>query len=269
MKQLFIIGLFAFFSIFFACSFQSDASAPDALRTVVSPTPQAGENAGKSPVLVELFTSEGCSSCPPAERVLAQLEREQPNPNAEIITLALHVDYWNRLGWKDEFSSPLYSQRQSVYGRRLNLDGVYTPQMIVDGQKQFVGSNLPEANKAISESAKSQKAKIELAAAESFLKIKITDIPKHETASVFLAIAEDDIKTSVKAGENSGRRLEHASVVRELRSIGVVPNGQNDYSIEASVQLQSGWKKDKLKFVVFVQENASRKILGVNRISAL
>ncbi len=111
----------------------------------------------KSPVLVELFTSEGCSSCPPADRVLAQLETEQPNKNAEIITLALHVDYWDNLGWKDKFSSALYSQRQSVYGQALKLNQVYTPQMVVDGQKQFVGSNLSEANKAITESAKIRK----------------------------------------------------------------------------------------------------------------
>ena len=100
----------------------------------------------KSPVLVELFTSEGCSSCPPADTALAFLEKEQPFMQAEIITLALHVDYWNNLGWRDEYSSPLYSQRQTVYVQKLKLDSTYTPQMIVDGRLQFVGSNLADSH---------------------------------------------------------------------------------------------------------------------------
>lgn len=157
------------------------------------------------PVLVELFTSEGCSSCPPADRVLTQLEKEQPNPNAEIITLALHVDYWDSLSWKDEYSSAMFSQRQTVYGQKFQLGSIYTPQMVVDGQTQFVGSNLETANKAITDNAKNAKATIELANADNNLKIKISDAPKHENATVFLAITEDNLASNVRGGENSGK----------------------------------------------------------------
>ncbi|MEP7037776.1 MAG: DUF1223 domain-containing protein [Acidobacteriota bacterium] len=272
MKQLLIIGLLAIFSSFFACSISNDAAATepaDVPQVNANPQLENVNNKDKKPVLVELFTSEGCSSCPPADRVLAQLEAEQPNKNAEIITLALHVDYWDNIGWKDEFSSALYSQRQNVYGQAFKMNQIYTPQMIVDGEKQFVGSNMSEANKAITESAKDEKANVELANAENNLKIKISDIPNHENASVFLAIAEDNLSTNVKGGENSGRKLEHTSVVRELKSIGSVTSQQNSFDNSVAVQLQPDWKKENLKFVVFVQENGSRKILGVNRINSL
>ncbi|CAN5286532.1 DUF1223 domain-containing protein [soil metagenome] len=269
MKQLLVIGLLTIFSSFFACNMQNNSTATesaDVPQITANPQPENVSNKDKTPVLVELFTSEGCSSCPPADKVLAQLEKEQSNKNAEIITLALHVDYWDNIGWKDEFSSALYSQRQSVYGQAFKLRQVDTPQMVVDGQKQFVGSNLSEANKAITESAKIEKANIELTNEENNLKIKISDIPTHENASVFLAIAEDNLSTSVKGGENSGRKLEHTSVVRELKSIGFVTPQQNSLEAETTVQMQPNWKRENLKFVVFVQENGTRRILGVNRI---
>ncbi len=272
MKQLLVIALLTIFSSFFACNLQNSSTAAesaDVPQINENSQPANVDNKDKTPVLVELFTSEGCSSCPPAEKVLAQLESEQPNKNAEIITLALHVDYWDNIGWKDEFSSALFSQRQNVYGHALKLRQVYTPQMVVDGQKHFVGSNLSEANKAITESAKNEKANIELNNEENNLKIKISGIPAHENSSIFLAIAEDNLSTSVKGGENSGRKLDHTSVVRELKSIGFVTPQQNSFDNSIAVQLQPEWKKENLKFVVFVQENRSRRILGVNRINSL
>jgi hypothetical protein len=227
------------------------------------------ETAEKTPVLIELFTSEGCSSCPPAERALAFLQSEQPVANAEIIALALHVDYWNRLGWTDEFASPLFSQRQELYARRFRLGSIYTPQMVVDGNAEFNGSNTGRATKAIMEAAREKKAKIELElSGEDKLNVKISDLPAATaTATVFLAIAENGLASNVKAGENSGQILQHTAVVRELKSIGAVDAQKNSFAAEAVLNLQPHWKKENLKTVVFVQENQTRKIVGANQMS--
>ncbi len=269
MKHVLLIGLLALFSVLAACSVQSDTTVVDVPQIQPNKPNEPTEpvnNKNKQPVLVELFTSEGCSSCPSADRVLAQLDKDQANPNAEIITLSLHVDYWDNIGWKDQFSSSLYSQRQAAYGRALRLDSNYTPQMVVDGQTEFVGSNMSNANKAITDNAKNIKANVELSNAGNNLKVKISDIPNHENATVFLAIAEDNLATSVKGGENSGRKLEHSSVARELKSIGAVTAQQNSFTTETTVQFQPNWKKEDVKLIVFLQDNTSRKILGVNRI---
>ncbi len=253
--------LFLIASFLVGCTLQS---AENLQVSEVSPTanPQP-----KQPVLVELFTSEGCSSCPPADRTLAFLEKEQPATNAEIITLAMHVDYWNHLGWKDEFSSAAFSERQTVYADKLKLNSTYTPQMVVDGQREFVGSDTGKAVSSIMEAAKFQKAKIELSNDAKNLKINIFDIPTHKDSSVFVAVAENNLISKVKRGENSGKVLEHISVVRELREVGKIISSEATFSNETSLQIQSNWKKENVKVIVFVQENDSRKILGVAQVS--
>lgn len=219
----------------------------------------------KQAVLIELFTSEGWSSCPAADRALAFLQREQPAPQAEIITLAFHVDYWDYLGWKDEFSSALFSQRQELYAQRFKIGSIYTPQMVVDGKTEFGGNNSGKAVSAVMEAAKLKKAKIELGLNENLFKINISEISKTENATVFVAIAEDNLASNVKRGENSGKVLEHASVVRELKAVGSVNGSNTTFSAETNLEFQTGWKKENLKIIVFVQENVSRKILGVNK----
>ncbi len=263
MKTAVFLMILSFIAIFSACSTQNVESMP-----IVNKENSPDNNGKKQPVLVELFTSEGCSSCPPADKALAFLEKEQPYIQAEIITLALHVDYWDRLGWRDEFSSPLYSQRQTVYAQKLKLDSTYTPQMIVDGRTQFVGSDLGAAAKAITEAAKSPKANIEAAFnAENTLKVKISDIPKHEDATVFLAVAEDNLASNVKLGENAGKNLEHISVVRELKTLGKIEATSVGFEQQSVITLKSEWKKENLKYIIFVQENDSRKVLGIKKCS--
>jgi hypothetical protein len=220
--------------------------------------------ATKQPVLVELFTSEGCSSCPPADRALAFLQKEQPNSQAEIITLAFHVDYWDDLGWKDEFSSPFYTQRQQFYARSFRLNSSYTPQMVVDGTFELVGSNLGKATKAIADTLKIPKAKVELSNAENNLKVKISETQNIEVATVYLAIAEDNLASNVQKGENAGNRLEHISVVRELKMLGKIEPEQGGFEIQTALEFPPNWKRENLKLVVFIQENQSRKVLGVN-----
>src|SRR5712692_8707553 len=120
----------------------------------------ADKDATRVPVLLELFTSEGCSSCPPADRLLEILDEKQPVAGADLIVLSEHVDYWDRLGWKDPFSSSQYTARQQDYTNRYSFDGVYTPQLVVDGRYGFVGSDGREASSAIQKAIRDRKIPI-------------------------------------------------------------------------------------------------------------
>lgn len=235
----------------------------------------ADENA-RTPVIVELFTSEGCSSCPPADAVLAQLEKTQPVKGAEVIVLSQHVDYWNRLGWADPFSSPAFSARQGEYARAFGKDGVYTPQMIIDGQTEFPGGNRNRASEAIAKAARSPKAAVRLAAlAQSQeekrlghlrLKINVERLPAvsdTDDAEVLLAITESNLSVNVERGENAGRRLSHAGVVRSLKVVGSIDGKANGaFSADTVVEFGKGMRRENLRAVVFVQERASRRVLG-------
>ncbi len=273
MKKFFLTGILIFFSGFLALSFQNQTAIADATR--FRPNEKAENNPAKNkqPVLIELFTAEGCPVCPAADRNLTFLETEQPFAEADIITLALHVDYWNSRGWRDEFSSPLFSRRQDIYGEIFKIGAIYTPQMVVDGQMQFAGTDLAKAQKAIIESAKNEKGKIELAVADETngdtkLNAKISDLPNHATSTVFLAVAEDNLTSSRNRGESSGAKSTFTSVVRQLKTLGILTAEQTNLETETVLQFQPNWKRENLKLVVFVQDNTSRKIFGVSRLNA-
>ncbi len=244
-------------------------------RGVVNPSDQATQQP-RSAVLVELFTSEGCSSCPPADALLARLETSQGIAEAEIIALKLHVDYWNRLGWTDRFSSPAFSKRQSEYAEVFGREGVYTPQMIVDGKEEFVGSDESKARAAIVRAGRARKARIQLEATPEFstapgvirLQVRITDLPGAGTgdrAEVFLAITESNLSSRVTRGENAGRRLAHTAVVRDLQMIARV-EPQREFTTELLVPIMSDWKIQNMRAVAFVQEQHSRRVLGVAQV---
>lgn len=252
MKKILIIGLFAFINGFLPIAATAQNQTKDSIETKK-----------KSFVLLELFTSEGCPTCPPADANLAFFEREQPFKDTEIVTLALHVDYWNSVNWKDVYSSPLFSRRQQIYTQALKVDQSYTPQMVVDGQNQFAGGSLAKAQKTILEAAKTPKAMIEITTATDKVKIKISDVPAHQNATVFLAITENDLISNRKTGAKPA----HTSIVRILSPLGILTAAQKNLELETVLPTQPEWKKDNLKIVVFVQENASRKVLGVNRKS--
>lgn len=269
MKLFFVLAFLAIFSSVFVRSEINRNVSPNiiALQTAASDAVEKSPaSANRRTVLVELFTSEGCSTCPPADKLLADLEREQSNPNAEVVALSLHVDYWDSPGWRDPYSQLAFSRRQDIYSARFRGEN-YTPQMIVDGREAFVGSDAARAQRAIAEAVKMPKANVELVRTENKLKIKIEDAPAHENANVFLAVVEENLAPStVRGGENSGRRLAHASVVRQLKSLGTLAAAQKDAEIEADVQLQPEWKKRNVKLVVFLQENQTRKIFGTAEI---
>jgi hypothetical protein len=229
--------------------------------------------AATSAVLVELFTSEGCSTCPPADWLLADLDEKQPVEGAQIIALGEHVDYWNRLGWKDPFSSAEFSKRQLDYMQALKLKDVYTPQMIVDGRIEFVGSKVSKAYEMIAKAAHSPKAAVSLAAKLSAAKsltltVRVENLPEvsaGDTADLFLAITESHLLSDVTKGENSGRKLTHAAVTRKLVRIGSVSG--KAFSAQKTLELDSAWNRSNLKAVAFVQERASRQVLGAAAIN--
>ena len=222
------------------------------------------------PVLVELFTSEGCSSCPPADALLARLDQEKRLGNAEIIALEEHVDYWDQLGWRDPFSSAQWTQRQEDYAATFKNEGIYTPQMVVDGRKEFVGSSQSTARSAISDASRIEKAEVILSPTQISdstvrLKIDVKMLPTSasEDAQVWLAVTESELQSNVKHGENAGEDLHHAAVVRSMRKIGSAKlTDAVAYSGEQEVALDAAWKPRDIRFVVFVQGAKSRHILG-------
>jgi hypothetical protein len=217
------------------------------------------------PVIVELFTSEGCSSCPPADDLLAQLEKVQPIPGVEVIALGEHVDYWNQLGWSDRFSSALYTSRQQDYGRTFRLESVYTPQMVVNGQAQVLGSDGRQAQIEIMKAAQGPRAKVELSmGGGDVLSVKVESLPPGtRQADMLLAVTESGVESDVRRGENRGRRLQHTGVVRSLITLGhlEVPR-TGAYSGEALLNLKPEWKRENLKVILFVQDRGNRKIVG-------
>ena len=223
----------------------------------------------RTPVLVELFTSEGCSSCPPADRFLEKLDR-QPVVGAELIVVSEHVDYWNHIGWKDPFSAHLYSERQSVYGNRFGLDSVYTPQMVVDGSSQFVGSNPALADKALADALGVPKISVRLSliSADPLSGAHVhLDVGALESsfgareAEVQIAVALSRAESQVSSGENAGHRLTHVSVVRSLTKVGILKRGQS-LSQDVHVNLGSASESHNLRLIAFLQEPQQGRVLG-------
>jgi hypothetical protein len=222
----------------------------------------------RGPVVVELFTSEGCDSCPPADRLLTGLSRLMTD--VEVIPLSEHVDYWNHLGWKDPFSAPLFSARQQDYGRQFRLESVYTPQMVVNGEVQVLGSNRRGAEEAIRKAAQEAHAKVELTRlSDEAVRLKVDNIPQGvRNADLFLAITDNLLETDVRSGENAGKRLQHTGGVRRLNNIGHIDLKKNaNYSADAKINVNPQWRTSSVRLVLFVQDRSSRRIVGATTIS--
>lgn len=220
-------------------------------------------------VLVELFTSEGCSSCPPADELMGHLRQDLAAKNVQVIPLGFHVDYWDGLGWKDRFSSAEFTQRQEQYTRVLKVDGPYTPEMVVDGAVEFVGNDADRAQSTIRQQAsqlETAQVKIALAGLDQLtVQVKGPAAPSNSNALVMLAITEDNLSTRVGSGENGGRTLHHAAVVRELREIGMLHSGAMETTVP--LKLEKDWKRNDLRAVVFVQNGPSGKIEGAASVA--
>jgi hypothetical protein len=211
-----------------------------------APTPTPLRASG--PIVVELFTSEGCSSCPPADALL-------------------HVDYWNHIGWRDPYSDAAFSERQSAYGKRLGLESVYTPQMVVDGTREFLGSSSTDAEAALDKAASGVKVSLKI----SDVRVEGDSLKAHletavlpgsvHAADVILAIALDHAESQVKAGENSGRHLTHVSVARAFSTVGSIASG-DAFSKDVQIHLGQRADRSRLRVIAFLQEPGPGRIVG-------
>ncbi len=239
------------------------------VATIIVPVKAADST--RTPVLLELFTSEGCSSCPPADRLLEALDRTQPIAGVDIIVLSEHVDYWNSQGWRDPFSSTALTERQSNYASKLHLESVYTPQLIVDGRSELLGSDADKVKQVVEMVARTAKAPLQIEVLESQGKksrarISLQHWPAGESgrAVLLLAIASNQMQSRVSAGENAGKQLTHVAVVRSLQSLGDIEVGA-PLNREITIPLNRT-ERDSVRVVAFIQDAKSQQVLAVAQL---
>jgi hypothetical protein len=220
-------------------------------------------------VLVELFTSEGCSSCPPADALLRQIEGERTESRQFIVAISEHVTYWNQLGWSDPFSSNVYTERQYSYGQRFHLDSVYTPQMVINGEEQIVGSDRAGLLRAIREEEKPKPISVHIDAVsvhDRFLVVEfsITGNMPSGGADLFAAVTDDNAKSSVTRGENSGRTLSHVSVARSITRVAKV-SSQTKQTVQIPLPSPSKLSGNQGRhLILFAQAPDLGPVLGVD-----
>ncbi|HTH52897.1 MAG TPA: DUF1223 domain-containing protein [Edaphobacter sp.] len=238
------------------------------LFALTPPAPSQTSSSSRTPVLVELFTSEGCSSCPPADKLLATLQTSQPVPGANIIVVEEHVDYWDHLGWHDRFSSAKFTERQNLYAPHLHFDDPYTPQMVVDGQSQFLGSDPFKAISSITQAAGSPKITLTLAKPSIeglHLSSSVSTpaggatLPKGDLYAILI---EPSASTEVQKGENGGRHLNHVSIARSFQHIGNLQDlsrGPIFFKLNAPTDTDPA----HLRLIVFAQSPNQGAVQGV------
>ena len=224
------------------------------------------ERPNATPVLVELFTSEGCSDCPPADALLAHLQQDQPVASANVVALEEHVDYWDHLGWRDRFSSHELTLRQNEYTSRLRLDDNYTPQMIVDGTDQFVGSDSAKALRAVTAAAGKPKLRLTLSPLvvhgsqlSAAVSVESTPAPL-PGIDLYAALVQRTATTNVANGENGGRTLRHVSTVLSLTKIGDTRKAAAP--LPFSFRIPAGVEPANLAAVVFAQKSGQGEVQG-------
>ena len=221
-------------------------------------TPFHDENQGFA--VVELFTSEGCSSCPPADEAVAALSRQYPSG---VYVLSFHVDYWDRLGWKDPFSSAVYTQRQRQYSEQFKLSSIYTPQVVVNGKTEFVGSDAGKLKTTVEgELAHTSNLLIEASAKNTngkAITVSYT-LKKASNAIVQAVLLQLKASTSVKRGENAGRQLQHVDIVRDLKTA-------QGNSGTLNLDLPAGLAAGDCRVLLFVQDKDDLHITGATSIS--
>ena len=227
--------------------------------------------ADRKPVVVELFTSEGCSSCPPAD---ADFARQIANPpdGVEIIPLAWHIDYWDNLGWRDPFDSQIATGRQYQYVQSLGLSSAYTPQLVIDGRAELVGGDNKATIVAINDAKSNSKQDLSLRLSHAddpnAMKLELTvpqvaGLAADDSAELLIAVTEDDLKSQPNHGENAHRKLQHTAVVRSSQFIQDVKPG----TTTATLALATTWNCDNLHIIAILQSKKTRKILAATMIT--
>jgi hypothetical protein len=240
-----------------------------AFIATVAAAQSSNTTSSRTPILVELFTSEGCSSCPPADRWLQQLDATQPVPGAEIIVLSEHVDYWDHDGWKDPYSLALSTERQSGYVRTMGLSTAYTPQAIVNGRNELRLSEPQQVSQVLLKDASSSQIPVSISAlsvdgsAPAILHthVDVNGGESKKNADIFAALTLDHAKSQVAHGENGGRVLTHVSVLQELVKIGKLQKGKT-FSEDIQIKLTPNMDSHNLRMIVFVQEPELGSVLG-------
>jgi hypothetical protein len=230
----------------------------------------AAEPSGKAPVLIELFTSEGCSSCPPADALLEKIDASPPIDGTQLVVLSEHVDYWDHDGWKDPYSSHLLTERQSQYVRSFGLSSAYTPQMVLDGSTELVLSAPQQFASSIQKAAQVPKVSVQISSATIQAgqpdtlqgSIQVNSELQKRGGDIYVATALDHANSQVLHGENGGRLLTHVAVVQDITKVGRLEKGKS-FNGNFQVKLKPGVDPANLRIVVFVQEPGVGKILGV------
>ena len=247
----------------------SPATADPGTQMENQTTPAETTTANAHPILVELFTSEGCSSCPPADAFLEKLDTTQPVPGAQLIVLSEHVDYWDHDGWKDPNSSPAFTERQVAYIHALGLQDPYTPQIIVNGTSVLPTGDPQKTSQLFQEDAATPKDPVRIGdvtidpgnAGVLRTHIEADGSSDKRNAEVFVAVALDRVQSQVLHGENGGRRLTHVAVVQQLTKIGKLQKGKT-FSENVQLKLKPGTDPKNVRVVAFVQEPGPGKLLG-------
>ena len=220
----------------------------------------AGKSTGYA--IVELFTSEGCSSCPAADDAVASIAQTYKE---NVYVLGFHVDYWNRLGWKDEFSTAAFSDRQRKYATALGIEGVYTPQVVVNGQVEFVGSNIDRLNTVVKQdlnTATNQPINITAVSTGNNTIEVAYQINENANTLLNIALVQLHAITNVKRGENEGRKLNHINIVRDFKT---VPAKNSTGKI--TLTLPAGMAAKDYKLIGYLQNSQSLQTLGVAETS--
>jgi hypothetical protein len=238
-------------------------------QTLQASTREAVPNANSRPILVELFTSEGCSSCPPADEFVQKIDSLQPVAGAQLIVLSEHVDYWDHDGWKDPNSSAALTERQGAYERALRLSTPYTPQIIVDGASEIRIGNPQQMEETFQRAVAVPKIPVRISAVtldsanQGTLRTHIEADASSDNhgGDIYLAIALNHVESQVLHGENGGKRLTHIAVVQQLAKIGKLQKGKS-FADDVQLKLKAGTDPKNIRLVAFVQTSGPGKLLG-------